>query len=408
MKVFFTFTPAFNPENGGVQKTTYKLGRYFTEKGCHVVYYSLAKEGHIEPSDGVLYHSSEEGKEDNPNNIKRLETVLNKEQPEYVINQMPYENPLRKCLKANKEKIGYWLLGCLRNSLFSVKSNLRTKLYWSLPGWAFKLIDHPPGLQLVQLRHWLKHRSYLKAILNDHDRFVLLTLANHEELNHFVGNYKKEKVTTIPNSIPGVNPETLDKKEKIILYVGRLKVKQKRVDLLADFWEKVYAYLPEWHFKIVGDGPYRSQLEEDINTKNLDRIQLEGYQDPTPYFERASIFVMFSGFEGFPNVLLEAQSYGVVPFAFNSYAALAHIVNHNRDAMLSKPFDTSDMANQILSVGQDPKQLEDMRYAAIQNAERFTINIVGQEWLKLFHQLTGGKDLVNKNETNQTATSNKQ
>lgn len=218
-KILFTLTPPFNPYSGGVQRTTFKLGKYFTEKGMDVSYYSTANQNQVEPEYGELYHSPFPNGMINNKNFLDLQNRLEKIKPDFVINQMPYEKELRECLYSNKIRLDYILLGCLRNSLFSFKNNAREIGIQTLPKWTHPLINTYLGEKLLQWQHWFKHRAYLKAIITKHDRFILLAPPNRVELNHFVGNYKAEKVLSIPNSIPEVYTEFLNK-EKTILHVG--------------------------------------------------------------------------------------------------------------------------------------------------------------------------------------------
>lgn len=385
-RILFTMTPPFNPNDGGVQRTTYKLGKYFTEQGYEVAYFSSAHMGHIKVEYGQLHHGSEPRGVDNPKNIEDLKELLSSSKPDIVINQMPYEAPLREALFQNKEKIGYLLLGCLRNSLFNFKNNARDRMSQMLPRPVFTLLNNSIGERLVQNRHWVKHRRDLKAILDQHDYFVLLAPPNKDELEHFVGKYNSDKVISIPNSIPSV-VEKLPKKEKIILHVGRLNVQQKRSDLLLDFWENIYKELPDWKFQIVGDGEYFEELESDLKKRSLPRVQLEGYQKPEPYFEKATFFMMPSAYEGFPNTLLEAQSYGCIPFAFSSYAALDWIVNDEKDAFLIEPYNTREMAKMLNDVTKDESLIKSLQEGALHNARQFTIEQVGKVWEENFKNL---------------------
>lgn len=384
-KILFTLTPSFNPNDGGVQRTTWKLGEYFTNRGYTVAYYSFGVEGHVQPDHGTLYHSKKPGKAVNSENIQDLEKVLKEIRPDIVINQMPYEQGLRDLLSNKKTELEYYLLGCLRNSLFSFKSNARDKLKEQLPGILFKIIDNPPGMRLVQHRHKLKHRRDLKSIIDNHDYFILLAPPNREELCFFIDDYKKEKVVSIPNSIPAVHDD-LSKKEKIILHVGRINISQKRSDLLPDFWEYLHDKVPDWKFFIVGDGPYYNELEKDFEKRKLPRVSLEGFREPESYYQKASVFMMPSAYEGFPNTLLEAQSFGCAPVLFNSFNALDWVVEDDVNACLVEPFDTKAMADNVVQLCKNGDQLMQMQQAALKNAGRFTIDKVGIQWEKFFQE----------------------
>jgi glycosyltransferase involved in cell wall biosynthesis len=387
MKILFTLTPAFNPNDGGVQRTTYKLGKYFTEQGFEVSYFSTSNADHVKAEYGTLYHAKENGGQDNMQNIAEFELVVTEIEPDIVINQMPYETNLTNALASLKTKINFILLGCLRNSLFNFKSNARDRMMQMLPKPAFKVMDNKLGMSVVQKRHQLKHRRQLKDIVDKHDKFILLAPPNRKELEYFIGDYKKEKVLSIPNSIPEIYQGT-DPKEKIVLHVGRLNIPQKRSDLLLDFWEKCYKQLPDWKFVIVGDGPFKEELGRDLKRRNLERVILEGYQQPENYYKRAAVFMMPSAYEGFPNTILEAQSFGCLPLAYNSYLALDWIVNNEKDACLISPFNSDEMASKLISIIKQQNKLEEMQTASKVNAARFTIDRVGEIWISLFKELT--------------------
>jgi len=385
MKVLFTMTNAFNPNAGGVQRTTYKLGKHFTENGYDVFYYSTANNGHVTSNYGQLYHANNVGGVNNQQNINQLCQILIKINPNIVINQMPYEKKLRKTLFEYKTKLNYSLLGCLRNSLFSFKSNVNFIMKETFPNFLYQILNNNFGEFVVQKWHFLKHRKELRAIIDTHDRFILLAPPNKEELDFFVGDYKSEKVISIPNSIPAIHKDTITK-EKIILHVGRLDLNQKRSDLLIKFWQEVCEDLIDWKFIIVGDGPYKSMLKKEIKDSKLPNIHLEGFQAPEKYYQAASIFMMPSAYEGFPNTILEAQSYGCIPFAFDSYGALRWIVNDGKDAFLIEPFNTGGMAKRLVSLIKNDC-IEEIRNSSFQNAEKFTVDKVGEHWFKLFKEL---------------------
>lgn len=386
MRILFTMTPAFNPNDGGVQRTTYKLGKYFTEQGIEVSYFSTRHKGHVNAEFGTLYHAKVDGGQSNSIIIDYLKHVVKEVSPTFVINQMPYETNLTNALAQLKSEMGFTLLGCLRNSLFNFKNNVRDRMMQMMPTPIFKMMDNQLGLKIVQKRHRIKHKKDLVEILDKHDRFILLAPPNRVELEHFVGDYKNEKVLAIPNSIPEIYQGT-EPKEKIVLHVGRLNIPQKRSDLLLDFWENCYKQLPDWKFVIVGDGPYKQELENDLKKRKLDRVYLEGYQQPESYYRKAAVFMMPSAYEGFPNTILEAQSFGCLPLAYNSYLALDWIVNHNIDACLIPPFDSKKMASELVSIIENSNKLETMQVAAKLNAGRFTIEEVGKLWLTLFKEI---------------------
>jgi hypothetical protein len=183
MKILFALTPALHAHKGGVQHTTLKLGQFFNSQGIEVFYYSFESTGHQEVIHGSLFHAELTGNTSNEMNIKNFILVVNTIKPDFVINQMPYDLPLRLALKHLKEEVGFYLIACIRNSLFSFLQNYKEIISRKLrlPG---KL--HFPALYasapVIKGFHKLKHTKVLKSILDIHDRLVLLTEANKREV----------------------------------------------------------------------------------------------------------------------------------------------------------------------------------------------------------------------------------
>jgi glycosyltransferase involved in cell wall biosynthesis len=96
-----------------------------------------------------------------------------------------------------------------------------------------------------------------------------------------------------------------------ILTVGELKDSKKH-DLLI----RAFANLPSTfscNLYIVGEGELRSSLEKLIVELGLQgRVFLPGFfLDVSEWYQKAHLFVLSSGWEGFGNVIVEAMSFGV-------------------------------------------------------------------------------------------------
>lgn len=385
-KIIFVLTPAFNPTNGGVQNTTFKLGRELTKRGHDIHYFSFKMEGHIQVEFGQLHHPTAQSGSGIASNQEQLVRLITALQPQFVINQMPYDDGIQKALIQAKSQTKFIALGCLRNSLFSVVSNLESFGNTILPKGLKFLSKFKIVQQALLKKHKVAHAVSLKKILNNHDRFVLLAPPNLEEMQYFLGDFDQVKVLAIPNSIPEVNDD-LSKKENVILHVGRLNYVQKRSDLIVPFWEKLHKRLPDWTFEIVGYGEYQSILEEQLKSKNLPRVKFFGKQKPNEYYSRAKIFMMPSAYEGFPNTLIEAQSFGCVPFCFDSYPALNWIVNNHIDAMLTKPYDLDELVEDVVRMAQSQEKIDFHAQKALENARRFTVDAVVNIWEVEFKKL---------------------
>jgi glycosyltransferase involved in cell wall biosynthesis len=385
-KILFVLTPAFSPTSGGVQNTTFKLGREFTKRGHQVSYFSYAPSGHVKVEYGNLFHADESGASENKGNNEKLSSLICSIQPDIVINQMPYEKGIQQAIQTARNSMNFLVLGCLRNSLFSVVNNLETYAQKSLPK-KLRFLSKSKWTQRVLLkRHQKRHAASLEGILQNHDYFVFLVPTNADEMEYFLPGFDRSKTFAIPNSIPSLTHD-FSKKEKVILHVGRLNFSQKRSDLLVPFWEKIHKQLPDWSFEVVGYGEYQDKIESEIKKKKLPRVKVLGKQNPIDFYLRAQIFMMPSAYEGFPNTLLEAQSYGCVPFCFDSYPAVRWIVKDKEDAFLIKPFDLDDMVQQMVVIAQNDELLRQHAYSALNNAERFVVNKVVDLWEEKFKEI---------------------
>lgn len=378
MRILYILGMRFDPEQGGVQRTTYKLSSQFAKEG---VENAILSPGWVD-SHYTSHVTRFDLKVGDPSTYdESIRLALHEFKPDVVINQMPHDLNITNSLGRLREGFQCLLIGCLRNSLFSVKNNLET--YARV---AFKL---PVGLAKWRLFQWIglkmhfyKHRSVLKKILDYHDRFILLTQANVDELRYFVGTYKAEKVGVIPNSIPRIN--SADKKEKRLLYVGRLVSEQKRAEHLIPLWQEIHQNMPDWEFDIVGDGPLQKTMQEEIENSKLPRINVLGKQNPSNYYSRSKLFVMTSAFEGFPNVLIEGMSFGSVPVCYNSYGAISEIMVHEEEGILVDDQQLSDLGKAIEALSKDDQRLEEYSNRALAKAEKFTIEKVIKIWFEEF------------------------
>lgn len=111
------------------------------------------------------------------------------------------------------------------------------------------------------------------------------------------------------DTMPSCDMPKRDSQKTLILSAGRLE-HQKDFQLLI----LAMAHLDEsFELWIIGEGSKRNELEALIQNEKLsDRVKLLGQQPSiAPYLKQCSYFALPSYYEGFPNVVIEALSYGV-------------------------------------------------------------------------------------------------
>ena len=130
-----------------------------------------------------------------------------------------------------------------------------------------------------------------------------------------------------------------------------------------------------------------AEIEDFCKEHQLDRVTFFGQDDPNKYYTKAKIFHMTSAFEGFGNVLVEAQSYGSVPVLFNTYTAAEDIITHNKNGILVKRFDVDDYVKQTMELINSPLRLNQLSINAYENVLKFSYDKTYKKWETLFKSM---------------------
>jgi len=145
-------------------------------------------------------------------------------------------------------------------------------------------------------------------------------IANSEGLRKMAYDFcDKYPFTVVPN---GVNVDTYRMREDIkteekvkILFVSRL-IERKGLQFIIPEMDRILSSTSKKvHFDIVGDGPYREELERMVvQYKMEDSVTFLGHKEKEEialYYQIADLFILPSKKEGMPNVVLEAMASGL-------------------------------------------------------------------------------------------------
>lgn len=102
---------------------------------------------------------------------------------------------------------------------------------------------------------------------------------------------------------------------------------------------------------IIGEGPLRVELENQVRFLNLDgHVRFLGFipnEELVFWFNAADLFVLPSLGEGFGNVLIEAMSCGT-PIVASNVGGIPEIINTNKLGILVSPANIEKLSNGIL------------------------------------------------------------
>lgn len=184
----------------------------------------------------------------------------------------------------------------------------------------------------------------------------------------------------IPNPVRAVEVTDRDR-EKLILSVGRLVPEKGHALLLRSF-----ALLndQDWKLAIVGSGPLRDDLLKLAAELGVSArvVFVEATRNIDFWYSTASIFVLSSISEGFPNALLEAMAAGLPCVSFDCSAGPAEIIDDGISGVLIPPGDISRLAWELDRLVRSPSLRRALSMAAVLRASDFRAEHISMRYLR--------------------------
>ena len=216
------------------------------------------------------------------------------------------------------------------------------------------------------------------------DRVVLLSDGFIPPYNHFVRG-DEQRYCAIPNMLSFLNVAQGLVKQKEILVVSRMDERQKRIKHVLRIWRT--AYRKDWTLRIVGYGEDLEYYQQIAKQWSLKNIVFEGLQNPLPYYQQASVFLMVSAFEGWGLTLTEAQQCGCVPIAFDSYSAVHDIIQSGRNGYIVPNNDIDGYARVLQELMNNDTLRAEMAANAQKDVQRFSRENIAKQWKTLLENL---------------------
>lgn len=379
-------------DTGGVEVVTATLANKFQEEGHNVFLWSFSEGknmliNRLNKDVNLIYGK---GFRISKDNIYSLRNTLIENNINVVINQwgLPFipAYTLKKAAKGLDLKIlavyhnDPSTNGRLKNIEIAIKNSrsITKQIALHLKFYLYKCITS----------------ASMRYIYRNSDKFIVLS-------NSFVDGFKRfTKIKNATKLTVITNPITIDtsdyiynfnEKELEVIFVGRIDFNQKRVHRIIETWALLEQNYPNWTLKIVGDGEKRKDIEELTKNLNLKNVRFEGFQYPKPYYEKASILILTSEYEGFGLVISEAMSFGVIPVVYGSYSAVYDIIEDNRDGSIlpfcKNGFNAEGMAKRLSALMNDEKMRDSMALAAIEKSKNYSIEEIYRKWMEVITNL---------------------
>lgn len=390
MNILFFWTIPFK-NAGGVGAVTAKLAQEFLKRNFGVHYLSSGT-GESYEDNGVTQSFFLAAASDKNKGISFFRKYVTDHNIGVIINQSGIDISTLKIIDASQLtgvkiiSVHHNCITCLQeNYIHIIKESLKDKIY-------FPLVNNYFGIRVLKYLNKKKYQVFFEYLVAKSDKLVLLSKRFIPELNTYLNDFPEEKITGIPNPASFEIAENVEsKKENRIIYVGRIEYVQKQVNLLLDLWKIISAQYPGWHFDIVGEGSALADLKQRAVNENLQNIYFHGQQDPRPFLEKAKFFTMTSSFEGFGMVLVEAQAYAAVPFAFNCFSAIEDVIKNMKDGVIIKPFDLNEYALTLSALMKNESLRQEMATNAQRAVEKYHVEKVANNWISLFESIKKNK-----------------
>ena len=176
-----------------------------------------------------------------------------------------------------------------------------------------------------------------------------------------------------------------------LVVVSRLS-KEKNIQELISFLPALREKDPDVKLLIVGDGPYKNQLEELSEKLQLsDSVVFTGRvpaEDVWRYYDAGDLFVSASTFEVHSMSYIEALANGL-PMLCRADDALIGVVDHNKNGMIYHS--EQEFLDDAVKILTDEGKREDLRRNSLRMAEAFSSDAFAASVLSVY------EDAIRKN-----------
>ena len=388
MNIVFAYPTGLNPQKGGVERITDIIAKILLKRGYTIFYLNWEREQDNYEYPVPVIDLPSSNLED-PNNLEVYNRFLKENRIDVIINQHGlYEGTyFLSQVKIQNVKI----ISVLHSDPFGYYDHLFADLMTLRDSSIKEKVKRVARFFLYRKVKKIIHRSLVNhyTFIQEHPQYVCLLSESYKERLEEYCDLPDNYFISIPNPNTYENIEIIPHKEPILLFVGRLDNRSKKLFTLIDIWYRLCKLYPQWKLIIVGDGPDVGIYKSLVKSENIKNVYFEGSTNsPEYYFNQSTVVCLTSESEGFPMVLIEGMKYGCIPICYDSFSAVDDIIDDGVNGYVI-PFNKQNeyicKLRYLMSL--DDTSLCYMRNNAIKKSELYDINKVVFEWEKLFNEL---------------------
>ncbi|SFV63112.1 Alpha-1,4-N-acetylgalactosamine transferase PglH [hydrothermal vent metagenome] len=344
MKVLFTISSL---QSGGAERVLSTLANYWSRKGWDITILVVS-------SKNRFYKIDE--------NIKIISLLDNYKSSSSKLQILYYIKGIRETIKSEKPDIVISFITLMNILVLLATRGLNVPILISERNY----FDQLRKKSLKVLRRVLYPKSSAMVVLSEYD---------YNKYDYV----DSKKIIFNPLNIENILDVNIDNKEKILIAVGSLSY-QKGFSMLIEALSKID--FKGWKFLIIGEGSLREELEELIREYNLeDNVYLIGKKSNIfDYYKKASIFVLSSLYEGFPNVLAEAMAHGCASVAFDCKTGPSEMINDGVNGYLVEANNIDLLSKRIESLIDNGNIRKKFSEESLKIKEKLELNKITAIW----------------------------
>lgn len=258
------------------------------------------------------------------------------------------------------------------------------------------MIGNAEDMEIVDLK------SFGTKILTKYVSYPLVSkLIGHSDVVTTVSNSVKkelEKYYSLKNVLiteNGVDERKFfpsNDKGNYILYVGRLSYAKGLFELI-DTAKQIDNH--NIKFYLAGKGELEEKIKEKILKENLEaKVKLLGnlkHDELVNVYQKATMFLFLSYYEGFPTVVLEAMSSGL-PVLVSDIEAHKNFIENGKNGILVEKGSSKDAAEKIQILLNDDDLKSKLGTNARKTVEnKFTWDKISHKFEKIYKDLISGE-----------------
>lgn len=336
--------------HGGAERVLVRIANYWAEQGRVV---------------GILTFDKQPPKYEVHPNIRLIQADI----------AVSSSNPLA-AVKNNLKRLWIlrgWFKTLKPTTVISFTEDVNVLVSLAAIGRTFKLVVsdriHPDWFRRGGMWLMLKKISY---------RFTDTLVVQTQDVKSAYSGFKVP-IKVINNPLSPSAVSVMDYDKPVIIAVGRLD-RQKNYPLLIEAFSQIKA--DNWTLQIFGEGDEKKRLQALITEQKLDnRVILRGTTKGIfDEMAQASVFVLSSLAEGYPNVLIEAMSVGLAVVSTNCPSGPSEIIRNGENGLIVPNNDAKALALALQTLVDDVQLRQKLGKEAVKISEKLTIDKIIQEW----------------------------